>query len=535
MLTRGTPLYKTINNYNNDYMHVIYQIPDEQPIEFTTGPKSINYCKKMELNYQNLIGMDSFWYLTEKYIQLHHLEDVIYRHYQDAERFLEMQKLAYDSDMTEFSRIINNIIEDTSYDDFLEMCMSMDLHMYKVSPVVFDKAIENEQRGTRTQSYTRQDHIELIAFTSYVRLIMPLILGYININVYTIGKYHIEYRIIDILLNRTYLHNIDAFVKMEESIAISIGTVVNKLPVEEIQRIIQSKSIPEDGLYMYGLGIAFIHIIMTYNVFRDNKEVSIMSIYTSKAINSVKVTKTTNQLANKKSASNAMSDDKPMGMLEAYKVSTSVSTADVVLTNHIYGNKNNYRLYGKLDNNIYSKIYDDLSVIYKSDNPLKNTITNTQLKFITDLGSLVFPSDGYIVINNDSLHVLTSSLFTWLWMNNYKELATYITSIPILDGSIEVKHNINLAGDKYNHDKLELCRKSFSYANEISVSIEQIKINIDFYVKHMYSEKWFMLATSFTDDTYWYVPKIRNVLLDVFTELYNLYVPMEHFNIGENK
>ena len=496
-------------------MRVIYQIPDRDPITFETGPKAVSHCDKLKHTYQGLIGIDTFWYITERVIIESNAESKLYDIYKKCERYLELQRLSKTTDLTEFLNLINELLDVISYEDVLSLCIELDLPIYNIFSKEFDVSIVNDQRGTRVQTYVRDDYIELVALISYLRILFPLIYGFIMVNRNELGKKHIDYKIVTLLLN-TKLIEIPAFVKIKELIALTVRTELNKRTVKDIQNLIKSKFIDDEEIPIYSFGIVLIQVILIHNFFRDVKDATVVSIYVPKCKTALNTTTTSNKLLDKSTGKDSTDDNDHSGMLEEYRITTDIMISSKVLINEIYGDLNNYRKYN-LNMDTYYKVYDDLASLFQEDNALRETLTKTQLELITAIGKLVYDPRSSKIIRADKLRCLLSAVFTWLWHNGYQPLALFLTSVKRVTDDMDIGGNIRLSSDKYEQETLNRALEIYKGFTE-----KQIKENIDIYIRHMYSERWVIISTSFTEETYWNVPKMRNLLLKVFIDLYEL-------------
>jgi len=321
---------------------------------------------------------------------------------------------------------------------------------------VFDERIERDERGSRVQTYLKEDYIGLIALVTILKAIFPLIgkFAHLKSGVLTNNPYR-EVIYLQLIITHPIAQT-KPFVKVKES----IEKLVNRLENDEAKITIRilEKNVSKASLTDYLLAKVIVEKIFTNNELEDsNMKSTITKIYNY----------CSNQLKFKSNVSdikirhfnNGEGDNESESNLESFRTPSNVTV----------GNIEEFRAYVqqpeilirdlRLDTTMEEfQKYKDMFATHTTFKPLKENIYITSYIFKN-----IMDPRGIMYLKKDELFNLMSIAYIWLMKNNFHKLAIILASYDIRIDGVSVIKLSSTVKNKIDPELKERLNQYFPY------------------------------------------------------------------------
>jgi len=288
----------------------------------------------------------------------------------------------------------------------------------------FDKRIEQDERGSRVQTYLKKDYVELIALVTALKAIFPLIgkFAFLKSGILANNNYR-EYIYLQLFITHPIAKS-RPFIKVKES----IEKLVNRLENDEMKitiRVIE-KTVSVSSLTDYLLAKVIVEKIFTNNELGDgNMKSTITKIYNY----------CSNQLKFKSNVSDIKirhfnsgeGDGESESNLESFRTPSNITI----------GNIEEFRAYvlqpelliRDLDLNTTMEefnYYKDMFKLHSTFKPTKEAIYITSYIFKN-----IMDPRGILYLKRDELYTLMAIAYIWLLRKGFNKLAIILASYDV--------------------------------------------------------------------------------------------------------
>ena len=501
---------------------IIFRKNKTDVIDFTISPiinkKLREPIKAKELFY---ILNEFIAYKGEEFINK--LYDILL----EGKNIIIMQATRQELDPMPFS-IIHNILDMFDFEEVKEFIRkSKYVTIPETLPEEFDNSILLDERGSREQTYIREDYIELIALISILKATTGTIGLYtaykINILGSTIYK---EY----LLLNfyRTHkIFDVLPFKKIYDSVQKLVDRMVKDNEVTAI-RIIE-KTLTLDTMPTYVTALVVIQkLLVNSEVFDNGIRNTVTKIYTFASDQlSLKDTNSKTKIKYFKSEDTDVSDAESVfesarsnssitiGAIEEFKV---ITTDPYMLANHLNLN---------ITNKEVNEIISNFSV-FKSNNtymPVKESIVITSWVFKDEIDPRAF---DYLEL--EQIVVFLALAYKWLLINGFETLA-FLLSCSSLDTtdfrvSISLRNKLDPQIREEIYSMFPYMRKSM--VNGVEKDVSYVEESIGLLTKKLSGYNLFsilpvhVIKNDFNTDSIEYSmpPSIKNILATLILKIH---------------
>lgn len=407
----------------------------------------------------------------------------------------------------------------------------------------FNTQIEADDRGSRVQTYTQNDYVELAALTLIVKIIEGPLGFYALYKNSLIPKNKIEYTLLNFIrwhpiYKSSPMAKLYGFI--QKPIELPLATADNN--VGSI-RIIE-KQIPYEELAAYILSIILFRLIATSDIINDNKNSHIVtSLYTDVNVKLNTSSDTSNAIRSKTPAGTTDGDMEKESVIEQYRLQSEFSIGQEEEMDWAASDfDNDIRL---LKCNIVSKeamkinttsndiLLLDMDVVKKAREIFQHFLTPAIASKLTDYHFMIMgnifkdirsPNTlKYVSLQNIALNQMVIS-YAYLWAMGYKELAVLLASVAT-KVTIDDQEVFNNTSNK-SRVPVELKDTLQTYC-DVKSEVTNNKTNIlEYYINtlsnNMYTYKWVPMCGSdvlievYGEPTTKIVPANLKVLLSNF-------------------
>ena len=314
---------------------------------------------------------------------------------------------------------------------------------------VFDPKIESDSRGTRVQTYLKDDYLELAALATIFKVAMLPVFNYAYIKQEKLGSMNKEY-ILFHLFKKHPLYQSDPMVKIRGLIQKLIEQTTTTGSVDAIR--VLEKQIPRDELPFYVLGIVMIQKVSIASLVEDDNMKNIVTKVYNYVNNKLKsagdVSKCIRNKTTLKDVDGLPGDSE--SYIESHRQLHAHSPSDIVEFEWAVNSIDMVisqlppRQKSLVDVELAKKTYKNCEVFKKGHIlPVHISLLSIIFKSIIDPRSL-----DYIKV--DTLLNLFSVGFSYLWGMGQKNLALILTAIP----DTSIKDNIMVINSTVNKTRL---------------------------------------------------------------------------------
>lgn len=369
-------------------------------------------------------------------------------------------------------------------------------NIYKLNPPSkledeFDPQIEIDGRGTRVQTYTKTDYLELASLAVVLKTILgPLCEFSYNKSTET-NSLHKEYILFN-FIKKTPLFKTAPMQKLLGLIEMLIYTTSLTLTDSNSDAIrILEKNIHREEIPIAILGLVIIQKVSITPIITDTNDSHMINVIYNYVNNGLKSTSNVSNVIRQKDALPSMEDDQKESLLESYRNVYSLSAGDIEEFNWIVDTvdvvieqlPDNIREYVdiKITNNVLSLLQVNNLEIHS------NTIKIISFLF----KDILFPKMiEYLKI--EKIHILIAIGFSYLWNKGFKNLALLIISTPIKEVEQEITLGITSNRTKLDKTQKEELDKLFPYRAVINsnTSVNVCEEDINTMTIEYYDHKW---------------------------------------------
>ena len=314
---------------------------------------------------------------------------------------------------------------------------------------VFDTSIELNEKGTRVQTYLKEDYMELIALLVALKSIFGLIGKYTAIKAELLqNNPYREYILLQLIITHPIAQS-NAFKK----VFLSITKLVERVMSDNNKYIIRilEKNISRDAIPEYIMGKVIVERLFTNNELEDtNNKSTITKIYKYAS----------NQLKSKSDVSNikvkyynqTSEEGESESNLESLRTPSNITMGNIQEF-RVYANMP-YDILEKLNLSEYKKDFDKLNKYFKEKFnlylPLQESIyvTSWIIKSVMDPRCIFY-------LKLDELINLITIAYIWLKKHELYGLATILVSYQNFDSHINVSSTYTSKIDPYVKDNLD--------------------------------------------------------------------------------
>jgi len=397
-------------------------------IEISYNNVTINFNISTIVNKRNKDEIDS----DKQFVLLHAYLDYKGDAFKTAlmNKYIEAEEILFDNIgrveiMPLPYELVNGILELMDLEDVYHFIKNVYKYQaLRSMPDEFDNKMVEDGLGTRVQTYTKTDYLQLIAFVQVLKSIIGPIGQFGFMNNSELGKIHNHY----ILFNFITQHKIsesEPYIKLYGLVDKVIESV-NRSEDESLIRIIE-KRIPSDEMVVWVLSIVMMQKIAMATILDDTENKHIITRTYNFVNNKLKVKgDTSNAIRSKKSMVDTESGDGDQeSILESYRITSNLPAGSVVELEWSLENLRDNPL--KLCKNLDLKVYGDaLSFTTKLHH---GTLTRVQITLLGWVLKEVIDPRSLEYVKLDAIISSLALAFAYLWTHGFKYLALLLTSL----------------------------------------------------------------------------------------------------------
>ena len=379
------------------------------------------------------IDPDKMFYILNKYLEYKgkQYQEELFKVYEQADDDLINYSLRKDLEPLPIE-IFHRVLDHFDLEDIIKFIKETKI----ITPPsklgdVFDERIEKDERGSRVQTYLKEDYIELIALVTVLKAIFPLIgkFAFLRSGILANNQYK-EFIYLQLIITHPIAQS-RPFIKVRES----IEKLVNRLKNDEAKITIRilEKTVSKASLTDYLLAKVIVEKIFTNNELEDsNMKSTVTKIYNY----------CSNQLKFKSNVSdikirhfnNSDGDSESESNLESFRTPSNVTI----------GNIEEFRAYilqpelliRDLGLDTTMEEFNKYKEMFKSHSafkPIKEMIYVTAYVFKN-----IMDPRGIMYIKKDELFNLMSLAYIWLMKNGFNKLAIILASYDVRIEGVDV-------------------------------------------------------------------------------------------------
>jgi len=368
--------------------------------------------------------------------------------------------------------IVHNVLDMFDLDDVVKFIK--DKKILRVPSVLkdnYDGLREQNDQGSREQTYLIEDYYELMALITIIKATLPIVGMYVTLKKSSIAKPLKDYIILNFYMGHS-IYNSRPFVKLHEYIDKLVDIAAQK---EDFSKRIIEKSLPKDEMAEYVLAPAIFQRLAYTNEIDDVEDKNAITKLYSFVINNIKLKATENSsnIRIKNPVGTNISDsnesesemetnrtpvDLTFGHIEEFKYYLSDTTR---LLNHLDLLKHKTLL---------NKVYK-----YFKDIPIGNIPDfNVDISFWIMKDIIDFRTSDYVELN-EVINALAVA-FVWSLVNSHKDIANILATHTIPDEGDVFKYSAGHK-NKISKENKDLINEIFPYSNIVTVKDVETLVN----------------------------------------------------------
>lgn len=292
----------------------------------------------------------------------------------------------------------------------------------------FDENMKRDGKGTRNQTYLKDDYLNFIALSMYFKISVLPVLLFGNIKQGYLNKINKEYML---------LHFYKGYPIFKSEPIIKIVNWVNELIEKHsdepnlIDSFVFSYGIPKMEMVNYILAIILFQRVFSYNYLTDGTEVNIINkIYKFVSDKLKQRHSATNGVTNKDLLRNREGED-PESILESYRVVSNLSYG--YIEEFLWATKDIDHIIKQLPEE--QRKHTDVKLAKNIKDQIRDManeeITDLQIFILTAIFKTIIDSRAIYYLGIDNIINLIAVAFTYLWSIGNKSLALLIVSKKI--------------------------------------------------------------------------------------------------------
>ena len=373
--------------------------------------------------------------------------------------------------------------------------------VYKLQPpknlaVEFNPMIEKDARGSRVQTYLKDDYLELAAMILIIKVAMCPIFQFAYYKQKELGTMYREYLLLHLFMEHP-IFNCDPMQKLLGLIEKLIEQTTKEEDGVVSARKLE-KMLPQEEIPYYILGIILIQKVSIATLVDDNADKNIITkVYNyvnNKLKNTGDVSKSIRNKTIMKDIESPNEDNE--SLIESYRSQEKIAVSSIVefdwAVNSI--DKIIYMLTPSQQSKINPEILNDAKEFCKV--LLEHSITKIQLTFLSILFKSVIDPRALEYIKLENIYNLLVIGFTYLWGIDCKKIALLLVSI--VDNNASDMFYVNTTSNKSRlskemKDKLD---ELYPYKRVINstTSNNVVEECINNLTNDIYTKKWIPVA-----------------------------------------
>lgn len=394
-------------------------------------------------------------------------------------------------------RIVDNII---SLFDFQDLFNYIKFNFRLAPPSnladVFDEQIEKDSRGSRVQTYLKDDYIELATVATIIKAATPTLTHFAYIKQKDFSPAHREYMLFHVLKPNPICES-NAMIKLQGLIEKLIEQT-NKADDSDAIRVLE-KQLPKDELPTYLLAIVVMQKICVAPLVGDDAVRNIITKVYNYVNNKLKAT---GDIAKSIRSKNPMTDSESgiagdtESFLESHRLLESIEASYRIELNWAVSdiNKIIYQMPESQKKVIDMVILEEAKAFCKKF--LDGNIERTQIDILSTIFKTIIDPRGFDYLTMENIYNLLSVGFAYLWGIGSKNIALLLVSQLDESSSGELSINITVNKSRLSKELREELDYYYPYKRIINSTtfnniVEDVinKLTTEFY-----SNKWICVA-----------------------------------------
>lgn len=412
-------------------------------------------------------------------------------------------------------------------------------NIYKLNPPSkledeFDPQIEIDGRGTRVQTYTKTDYLELASLAVMLKTILGPLCEFAYCKSTETNSLHKEYILFN-FIKKTYLFKTAPMQKLLGLIEALIYNTSLTLSDNNSDAIrVLEKNMHREEIPIAILGLVVIQKVSIAPIITDNNDQHMINVIYNYVNNGLKSTSNVSNVIRQKDALLSMDDDQKESLLESYRNVYSLSSGDIEEFNWIVDTIDVVidQLPDFIRDYVDIKICNNILSLLNSNTLDIHPNTIKILSFI--FKDIMYPK-MIEYLRMDKLHILIAVGFSYLWNSGFRNLALLIISTPIVDSEQEITLGITINRSKLDKTQKDELDKLFPYRAVVNAttSVNVCEEDINNMTNEYYDRKWqpipgceYFTEYSPTRDIYSLLPSdIRGQIANLIIMLENKRLP----------
>jgi len=377
---------------------------------------------------------------------------------------------------------------------------------------VFDESRVIDGRGTRVQTYIKDDYLYLASLIMVMKTVIGPIGQYADMYTDQLTSHLAAYTLFNFISTHP-IYQSEPFVKLYGQTEIIVAVVTREASLSALSVI--EHQVPKDSLVDWVLANTVLHRIVTFPIITDTNNDNIITKSYSFINNKMKIKGDVSKKLRIKDAEGKNNDaslNESESVLETYRIVSELAPAMVVELDWAVSNlaKNPHLLYPDIDLNLYDNVK-------RFTARLKDVmLTKSQIQIIGWITKGYIDSRALNYIKLESIISLTIISFCWLWQHNFKYLALWITS-SVLDDTYDDSMVISMTTNRtrITTDLKEELDRLFPYKKVIVTKNENKEVNLCVIDINNISADIFKRRWVFTADTEYIVEATGSPVVNI--------------------
>lgn len=396
-------------------------------------------------------------------------------------------------------RIVNNVIELFDFNDLFNF-IKFNFRLQPPSNLadVFDEQIEKDSRGSRVQTYLKDDYLELATVATIIKVAALPLTQFAYVKQKDFSPTHREYMLFHVLKPNP-ICDTNSMIKLQGLIEKLIEQT-NKDDESDAIRVLE-KQLPKDELPTYLLAIVIMQKIAVAPLVGDDSGRNIITKVYNYINNKLKAT---GDIAKSIRSKNPMSDSESgiagdtESFLESHRLLESIEASYRIELNWAVSDisKILYQMPESQKKHIDLTILEEAKVFCKKF--LDGNIERAQIDMLSTIFKTIIDPRGFDYLTMENIYNLLSVGFAYLWGIGAKGLALLLVSQLDESSGEDLSINITVNKSRLSKELREELDYYYPYKRIINATtfnniVEDVinKLTTEFY-----SSKWVCVADS---------------------------------------
>ena len=357
----------------------------------------------------------------------------------------------------------------------------------------FDDRIVKDGRGTRVQTYIKDEYLELIALVQVLKTVIGPIGEYADMNLAELGKDNIHHQLFSFFTN-SWIIETPSYQKLYGMIDLTVESV-NRMGDEASARVIE-KGIAKDDMTNWVMSIAIIQKIAMAAISNGHDSKDIISRTYNFVNNKLKVKGDTSNALRSKTTGISDADGEGESKLEQYRITSSLPIGTIVeIEVALMSAINDPYNVG------FSFTYDDDVYIRAKSFAYKiiiEELTQMQIILLSWIFKRIIDPRAIMYAKAEVIRGLLALAFAKLWHADFKYLALLLTSNSVKqDDTVVISFTTNRS--RITKELKEKLDEIFPYKKIVvtaGVNRENnvAEVDINNIADNIYKNKWAFTA-----------------------------------------